>query len=63
MLAEQEECLDCRLRVFEGDWELLTGDPQYDTDHRGYWSYASIPINCTRKEAREIARELIDGLE
>lgn len=54
---------DCRLRVFKGYWWLLTGDSSYDTDHRGFWSYSSIPYNCTREQSREIARELIEGLE
>jgi hypothetical protein len=54
---------DCRLRVFEGDWSLITGDSQYDTDHRGYWAYNSIPYHCTLEEAQEIAESLIDDVE
>lgn len=54
---------DCRLRVFEGYWWFYTGDSSYDTDHRGFWSASSIPYHCTREQSREIARELIEGLE
>lgn len=51
---------DARLRVHAGSWQLLTGSSDYDQDHRGAWGSASIPYACTWKEAREIARELID---
>jgi hypothetical protein len=51
---------DCRLQVHGGNWQLHTGDSSYDQDHRGAWGCASIPWGCTWKEAREIARELID---
>jgi hypothetical protein len=55
--------IDCRLRVFDGDWSLITGDSQFDTDHRGYWAYGSIPYYCTLEEAQEIAESLIKALE
>ena len=49
--------IDVRLRVFEGNWEVKHGDSQYDTDHRGDWSYSSI---CEDSDLEEIAQELID---
>lgn len=54
---------DCRLRVHNGNWQLLTGSSDYDQDHRGYWSCSSIGRACTRQESIELARELINGLE
>lgn len=55
--------IDCRLRAFEGVWELKVGLSDFDTDHRGFWSASSIPYCCTREQSREIAKELIEGLE
>jgi hypothetical protein len=53
---------DCRLNVRDGSWSLLTGDSQYDQDHRGYWACSSIRRGCTWNEAREIARDLVRDL-
>ena len=39
--AESKE-LDVRLRVHEGSWWVLTGDGQYDQDHRGWCGAASV---------------------
>lgn len=55
--------IDCRLRAYDSSWELKVGLSDFDTDHRGFWSYSSIPYRCTREQSREIARELIEGLE
>ncbi len=51
---------DCRLRVHGDGWQLLTGSADYDQDHRGSWGASSIPWGCTWKEAREIARDLMN---
>ena len=51
-----EPFLDVRLRIFGGSWEILHGDSQYDTDHRGKWGYGAISESS---EAREVARELL----
>lgn len=51
---------DCRLQVQDGGWQLHTGSADFDQDHRGAWSCASIPRGCTWKEAREIARDLLN---
>ena len=55
----EEPFLDVRLRVFDGGWEVLHGDSQYDTDHRGLWGYSSISESS---EDMEVARELLDDL-
>ena len=54
---------DCRLQVQDGSWSLHTGSADYDQDHGGFWSCSSIRRGCSRAEASEIARQLIDGLE
>lgn len=56
------EYIDVRLRVFDYDWQLLSGDPQYDTDHRGYWGYGSLQIGSSEDECRELAIELQNDL-
>lgn len=55
----EEPFIDVRLRIFDGSWEVLHGDSQYDTDHRGLWGYSSISESS---EALEVARELLDDL-
>jgi hypothetical protein len=49
--------VEVRLRVFRGGWELLDGDPCYDTDHHGWWGcdYLTPRANC-----QQMARQLID---
>lgn len=54
-------CLDVRLRVHNGGWELLTGSADYDQDHRGYWGASCIPWERTRLEG--IARDLIEQVK
>lgn len=51
---------DVRLQVHAGSWSFHTGDSCYDQDHRGAWGAGFCPLGVTRKEAREIARDLID---
>ena len=58
--GEDEPTGDFRLQIFDGTWNTHTGDSQYDTDHAGAWGSASVPRGCTRKEAREIAKDLIE---
>lgn len=52
--------MDVRLQVVDGGWRLWTGDPQYDTDHRGVWAscYLTPGDNC-----RTVARDMLAGLE
>lgn len=54
---------EARLQIHEGTWAFHTGDPQFDQDHRGAWGAASVPRGCSRREAREIARDLIEQAE
>lgn len=51
---------EARLQAVDGIWQFLTGDPQYDTDHRGCWGNVSVPAKLTKKAARELAKELIN---
>lgn len=37
--------LDIRLRVTLNTWEVLSGDPQYDTNHTGLWAYSELDKN------------------
>jgi hypothetical protein len=58
---EIDEDIDVRLQVLpNGDWKIWWGDPQYDTDHRGYWGAGSIPGGGRRFNATETARDLIE---
>ena len=55
---------DIRLQVTDdGAWELHTGDPQYDTDHRGYWGATSVDAGASMSKCREVARELIEQVK
>lgn len=60
---------DMRLQVLPakefgiGSWRTWEGDNQFDTNHRGMWANAFVPYGCTRKEAREIAENLIAECE
>jgi len=54
---------EMRLQVKESGWQTHHGDSQFDQDHRGMWSNAFVPYGCTQKEAREIARDLIEQCE
>lgn len=52
--------VDVRLQVYPGgDWEVHSGDPSYDTDHRGFWGCASIPCKRERWSSYAVARDLI----
>lgn len=49
---------DVRLQVeSSGAWTIHTGDPCYDTDHRGFWGAGSID---RRTNCRDLACDLID---
>jgi len=41
----EDPSMDFRIHFLEGDWIVLTGDPQFDTDHRGCWGYGSISLS------------------
>jgi hypothetical protein len=44
----------------EWAWEVLTGDSQYDQDHRGYWGCGYVEAGASRAACREVAREIIE---
>ena len=53
---KRDDATKVRLQVTEDGWAILTGDPSYDTDHRGYWgsSFLGLTGNLTG-----LARDLI----
>lgn len=51
---------DVRLRLFDGAYEILTGDAQYDTDHRGAWGSGSISASATMEDCVSLANDLIN---
>ena len=51
-----ESILDVRLQVFDG-WQVWSGDPQYDIDHRGYWGCGT--LDGKRFNSKELAKDLI----
>lgn len=55
-----EPSIDVRLNVQKGSWELLSGDPCYDTDHRGHWGSAMIGQDDTPESLLATATDLID---
>lgn len=57
---DNDDCVDVRLRYHNGDWSLLTGDSQYDTDSRGYWGSSSVTGDCTPGEASYVADDLVE---
>lgn len=54
--AREEDGVDVRLQVTQGGWGVLSGDAQYDTDHRGYWGASYLD---KESNVRDVARELI----
>lgn len=57
--AESKE-LDVRLRVHEGSWWVLTGDGQYDQDHRGWCGAASVGAEVSDEDLINVARDLVN---
>lgn len=54
---EKGQEIEVRLQVLEeGTWQLNEGDPQYDTDHRGFWGSATL---TPKSSCRSIARDLL----
>ena len=58
----EDRGIEIRLQVVDGSYHVLSGDPQYDTDHRGFWGSAYIPVRTTKQESKDTARELIDSV-
>lgn len=56
--------LDVRLQLHEGQWDLKTGDPQFDRDGRGCWGVtALIETSVPREVAEDLLREALDQWE
>lgn len=49
---------DVRLRVFNGNWYVLTGSSDYDQDHRGAWGASCLSYD--RQNLTDLARDLIE---
>jgi hypothetical protein len=55
---DRGDMCDVRLQLLpSGGWQVHTGDPCYDQDHRGYWGDSCID---SRTNCRDLARDLID---
>lgn len=55
-----DEGIAVRLQLVGGGWTIWWGDPQYDTDHRGFWGDSTVPGNGKKFNPLEVAEELID---
>ena len=61
-LDTEDRGIEVRLQVVDDSYHVLSGDPQYDTDHRGFWGCAYLPVRTTKQEFKDTARELIDSV-
>jgi hypothetical protein len=53
--------IDVRLRVHDGSWELLYGDPSFDSDLRGWWGLSTIRIaECAAPASRHARTSVLD---
>lgn len=55
-----EPIIECRIQYHNGIFGWYTGQPCYDTDHRGHWGASVVTQNMTREEARNVAGDLLD---
>ena len=63
MIADgaDEPTIDCRLNYQPGrGFNFLTGDSQYDTDHRGFWGSSCVGADETDETAADIADGLLE---
>ena len=57
----EDRGIEIRLQVVDGSYHVLSGDPQYDTDHRGFWGCAYLPaVRTTKQDLKDTAKELIN---
>ena len=54
-----EGCMDVRLQIHDGDASIHTGDPCYDTDHRGAWGSASLSKSDKPEHVLVTAEDLV----
>ncbi len=63
-LFEEDEYLDVRVNINpEGDINILFGDSQFDTDHRGLGAYGSSNINYDDEFLLSVAKDLVNEIE
>lgn len=55
-----EMSLDIRVRYFDGDYSLLSGDISYDTDHRGEWAYSCLTPEMSEEDVFNVISEMFD---
>lgn len=55
--------MDIRLRVYEGGWEVLSGDPSFDQDHRGIVASGWLPYDADAEMCDEIVEDLLETFE
>jgi hypothetical protein len=61
-LPKDERYGDIRVRVFDGTWEIHTGDAQYDQDHRGLWGAACVRPGISKHDAWALAIDLLEDI-
>jgi len=59
----EEDYFDVRLRYFEGEYTLLWGDSQYDTDHRGLWGYGSVSNDYSLEDLENLLKAMYLEIE
>jgi hypothetical protein len=68
-VPEDERYIEVRLQLIKNHPEvpgtlfIRSGSPDYDQDHRGYWSSGIIAVDTSIKElTNELKQELLDNL-
>jgi hypothetical protein len=56
--------LQVRLHVDAGDqnWQILTGDSQYDISHRGFWGFGLLDYDIASEDMHITITDLVEGL-
>mgnify|MGYP003136332337 FL=1 len=57
----EDRGIEIRLQVVDGSYHVLSGDPQYDTNNKGFWGCAYLPIRPANEDIKNTASELIDS--
>lgn len=56
----EDDGIEVRLQVLpSGEWGINTGDPQYDTDHRGFWGSGFVGRKDSAATLKALAEDLI----
>jgi len=58
----EDPSMDFRIQFLEGDWIVLTGDPQFDPDHRGCWGYGSLSLS-TKGDKAVVESAVFEAIE